>query len=133
MKKNILSLIVGFVVMMIVATLVTVASMPFLNELFGDTIRTQDTLLTSALNGGYFLLVVFMIYGFKKINFNASGWLKKGMAFGLFIGLIVFFIDHIIISGWSKLPFLPMFVSGIVDVIPTVATGIVISYFHKEN
>jgi hypothetical protein len=134
MKKYILSLSVGFVVMMVMAILVAKASAPFLSELFGETIRKegQDGLLMPALLGGYFLLTLFMTVGLKYSFTNITCWKKRGLAFGLFCGLIAIFSDHLIIAGWSRLPVLPMFVSGIADMLAPIATGVVISYFQKD-
>lgn len=134
MKKNILSLSVGFVTMMVVAILMAKVSAPFLSNLFGDSIRKEgeDGLLMPALLGGYFLLTLFMTIGFKYFSVDLTSWKIKGMVFGLFCGLIAIFSDHLIISGWSRLPILPMFVSGISDMLAPIATGIVISYFQKE-
>lgn len=134
MKKYILSLSIGFVIMMIVAILVAQASAPFLSGLFGETIRkeNQDGLLMPALLGGYFSLTLFMTFGYKYFFAHQTDWVKRGLAFGLFCGLIAIFSDHLIIAGWSRLPILPMFVSGITDMLAPVATGVVISYFQKN-
>lgn len=134
MKKYILSLCVGFVVMMVMAILVAKASAPFLSDLFGETIRKegQDGLLMPALLGGYFLLTLFMTFGFKYSFTNITSWKKRGLIFGLFCGLIAIFSDHLIIAGWSRLPVLPMLISGITDMFALIATGVVISYFQKN-
>ncbi len=135
MKKYILSLGVGFVTMMIVAIIVAKVSAPFLADLFGETIRKEnkDGLLMPAFLGGYFLLTLFMTFGFKHFKTNLTCWKKKGLLFGLFIGLIAIFSDHLIIAGWSRLPIFPMFVSGIADMLAPITVGLVISYFQKEN
>ena len=134
MKKYILSLSIGFVVMIVMSILVAKISAPFLSELFGETIRKegQDGLLMPALLGGYFLLTLFMTIGFKNSFTNITSWKKRGLIFGLFSGLIAIFSDHLIIAGWSRLPVLPMFISGITDMLAPIATGIVISFFQKD-
>lgn len=135
MKKHTLSIIVGFIVMIITAILTAKLSAPFLSSLFGETIRKEgvDGLLMPSLLGGYFILTLIMSFGFQYFNFNINCYKKKGIIYGLFCGLLAIFSDHLIIAGWSRLPFLPMFVSGITDMIAPVLTGLVISYFQKDK
>ncbi|MBL4704040.1 MAG: hypothetical protein JKY54_05940 [Flavobacteriales bacterium] len=135
MKKYIFSLSIGFITMMGIAMLVAMASAPFLSHLFGETIRKedQDGILLPALLGGYFSLTLLMTFGFNFFFIKITDWKKKGLTFGLFCGLIAIFSDHLIIAGWSRLPILPMFVSGITDMLAPIATGLVISYFQKET
>jgi len=73
-----------------------------------------------------------MVVGFKYFSIPGTSFMKKGLLWGLFCGLLSFFSDHLIIAGWSRLPVVPMFVSGMTDMLAPIATGIVIAYFNKE-
>ena len=134
MKKFSLSLGIGFIVNNVVATLIAMFILnPLLNPMFNNTVRTQEEgLEMPALLGGYFLLTLFMVLGYKYLSFNAK-WIKKGIIWGLIIGGVVFVSGHLIVAGWAIIPPLPMLISGIFDTLATVATGIVIAYFYRNE
>ena len=71
-----------------------------------------------------------MVIVYPYFELEAS-WLIKGVILGLFSGGISFVSVYLIISGWSILPPKEMFISGIIDVLSTVATGIVIVYIYS--
>lgn len=134
MKKFSLSLVIGFIVNNVVATMIALFILnPLLNPLFKGAVRSQEEgLEMPSLLSGYFLLTVLMIIGYKHFDLEAH-WLKKGIIWGLLIGGIIFISGHLIIGGWSTIPPLPMFISGILDTLSTVATGIVIAYYYKDE
>jgi len=134
MKKFSLSLGIGFIINNLVATLIAMFVLnPLLNPLFLGTVRTQeDGLEMPSLLGGYFLLTLLMVIGYKYFSFNAK-WYKKGIVWGLITGTITFVAGHLIVAGWAILPPTPMFISGVLDTLATVATGIVISYLYRNE
>jgi hypothetical protein len=134
MKKFSLSLIIGFIVNNLVATLVAMFILnPLLNPMFNGAVRTQeDGLEMPSLLSGYFLLTLLMVFGYKYFSFEAK-WLKKGIIWGLLVGGIAFVAGHLIVAGWAKIPPAPMLISGVLDTLATIATGIVIAYFYRDE
>ncbi len=101
--------------------------------MFNEAVRTQeDGLEIPSLLSGYFLLTLFMVIGYKYFALDAK-WLKKGIIWGLLIGGISFVAGHLIVAGWANIPPKPMLISGILDTLATVATGIVIAYFYRNE
>lgn len=134
MKKFSLSLGIGFIVNNVVATMIAMFILnPLLNPMFNGAVRTQENgLEMPSLLGGYFLLTLFMVIGYKYFALDAK-WLKKGIIWGLLIGGITFVAGHLIVAGWATIPPKPMFISGILDTLATLATGIVIAYFYRNE
>ena len=134
MKKFSLSLGLGFIVNNLVATLVAMFILnPLLNPMFNVAVRTpKDGLEMPSLLSGYFLLTLLMVLGYKYFSLEAN-WLRKGIIWGLLIGGISFVSGHLIIAGWATIPPKPMLISGIFDTLATVATGIVIAYFYRNE
>lgn len=134
MKKFSLSLLLGFLTNNVVGTLVAMFILnPLLNPMFGETVRTQEAGLEfPSLLSGYFTLTLLMVVAFPHINLKGS-WIRKGVLFGLLTGGIIFLSGHLIIAGWSILPPKPMLISGILDILSTIATGLVIAYFYKNE
>ncbi len=134
MKKFVLSLGFGFVVNNVVATLVAALILqPLLNPLFANTVRTDaQGLAFFPLLGGYFILTLLMVVGYKYFSMRGP-WLKKGAAWGLFIGGAAFLSGHLITAGWSIIPSLPMLISGMLDMLAPIATGIVIGYVYRNE
>lgn len=134
MKKFSLSLIVGFIVNNVVATITALFILnPLLNPLFEGAVRTQeDGLEIPSLLSGYFLLTLFMVIGYNYFSLDVK-WFKKGIIWGVLIGGITFVSGHLIIAGWATIPPIPMLISGILDTTATIATGIVIAYFYKNE
>lgn len=79
---------------------------------------------------GYFLLTLIMVLGYPYFAFEDS-CLMKGFIWGLFSGGMSFVSIYLIISGWSILPTKEMFISGVIDILSTVSTGIVIAYMYS--
>lgn len=134
MKKFSLSLIVGFITNNVVGTLVAMFILnPFLNPMFKETVRTQEAgLEMPSLLSGYFILTLLMVILYPYLNLKGI-WIKKGAFFGFVIGGIIFLSGHLIIAGWSILPPKPMLISGILDILSTIATGVVIAYFYRNE
>lgn len=134
MKKFSLSLLIGFITNNVVGTLVAMFILnPFLNPMFNETVRTQEEgLEMPALLGGYFVLTLLMVMAYPYLNLKGS-WIKKGALYGLLIGGIIFLSGHLIIAGWSVLPPKPMLISGVLDILSTIATGVVIAYFYRNE
>lgn len=133
MKKFMLSLWIGFIGNNVAGTLVAMLILaPLLNPMFGDTLRPEGELHFTALLGGYFIQTLLMVIGFQYFSLKA-GWLKKGIAWGSICGGLASLSDHLITAGWSILPPLPMFISGIFDIIAAITTGIIIAYYYREG
>jgi hypothetical protein len=134
MKKFSLSLGVGFIVNNAVATLVATSILnPLLNPMFQGAVRNQeDGLEMPSLLGGYFLLTLFMVIGYKYFSLNTK-WYKRGIIWGLLIGGVTFVAGHLIVAGWATIEPKPMLISGILDTLATVATGIIIAYFYRNE
>lgn len=83
MRKFALSLGFGFIVNNVVATLVAAVILrPLLGQFWENTIRTDARgLAFPSLLGGYFLLTLFMVIGYKYFSIQGS-WLKKGTCGG---------------------------------------------------
>ena len=134
MKKFTLSLGLGFIVNNVVATTIAMFILnPLLNQMFDGTIRTQeDGLEMLSLLSGYFLLTLFMVIGYKYFSLDIK-WQKKGAIWGLLVGGIIFVAGHLIVAGWAITPPRPMFISGVLDTLATIATGVVIAYFYRDE
>ena len=134
MKKFSLSLMLGFITNNVVGTLVAMFILnPLLNPMFGDAIRTEEAGLEfPSLLSGYFFLTLLMVIAFPYIKLPGN-WMRKGILFGLVTGGVIFLSGHLIVAGWSILPPKPMFISGILDIFSTIATGVVIAYFYRNE
>ena len=129
-----MSLFVGFVTNNVVATLVAAFILnPFLNPMFKGAVRTQEQgLEMPSLLSGYFVLTLIMLAGYKYFSLEKD-WLAKGAIWGALVGIVIFVSGHLIVAGWSIIPSTPMLISGILDTLATVATGIVIAYFYRNG
>jgi hypothetical protein len=131
MKKFSISLGLGFIVNNLVGTLVAMFILaPLLNPLFGDTLRSE--LNMPSLLGGYFLQTLFMVIAFPFVTFSTN-WVKQGLAWGALAGGLTFLSDHMITAGWSVLPVTPMIISGFIDILAPLATGLLIAYIYKNG
>ena len=134
MKKFIISSSAGFVINNVVATLVAMLILnPFLNPSFEGTVRSQEQgLQMPSLLGGYLLLTILMAWLYPRINWS-RGWVNNGLTYGLVIGGIIFVAGHLIVAGWSIIPGQPMLISGLIDTLATIATGLFIAYIYRNN
>jgi hypothetical protein len=126
-----LSLVIGFIVNVVVGTVVAqFIANPLTRERMGQFEREKKEMKMGPLLGGYFLLTLIMVLAYPYFGLEA-GWLTKGAVLGLFSGGMSFVSVYLIISGWSILPPKEMFISGMIDVISTVASGITIAYIYS--
>lgn len=93
---------------------------------------TEEGLHMPSLLTGYFLLTFVMVIAYPYFNLKAN-WFKKGAIWGLTIGFATFVSGHLIVAGWAKIPPTPMLISGVIDVMATVVTGLVIAYFYRNE
>lgn len=127
-----LSLLFGFMVNNIVGILAArfIAS-PLTSDVMSKFERKKEEIKMPPLLAGYFLLTLIMVLAYPYFGLEAS-WLIKGAIFGLFSGGMSFVSVYLIISGWSILPPKEMFISGLIDILSTVATGLVIAYIYSS-
>jgi len=126
-----LSLLFGFIVNNVVGTLVArFIANPLTRDVMSEFERKKGEIKLPPILGGYFLLTLIMVLGYPYFGLEAN-WLIKGTIWGLFSGGMSFVSIYLIISGWSILPPKQMLISGIIDMLSTVATGIVIAYIYS--
>jgi hypothetical protein len=126
-----LSLLFGFIVNNVVGTLVArFIANPLTRNVMSKFEREKEDIKFPPLLGGYFLLTLIMVLAYPYFGLEAS-WLIKGIIWGLFSGGMSFVSVYLIISGWSILPPKEMLISGIIDILSTIATGIVIAYIYS--
>jgi len=63
---------------------------------------------------------------------GTTGW-RHGATIGLALGLAVFLGDHLVTAGWSKLPALPMLISGGLDAFAVMAGGVAIAMVQRSG
>ncbi len=134
MMKWILSLSLGFVVTNVVATALAVGLLqPFVSPMFGLYIRMDaDGLAFAPLLLGYLIITIVLVWLMPRVKSGQSGWLH-GAVVGLVLGTAVFLGDHLVTAGWSKLPALPMLLSGLVDALAVMAGGIVVAVVQQRQ
>ena len=134
MKKFLISTIGGFLINNAVATAVAMALLnPLLDHHFKGTVRTMEQGLNLvALLSGYFLLTLLMVWLYPKIEWK-KGWLSNGLTFGMATGGFVFVSGHLIVAGWSVISAFPMFVSGVLDCLTTMASGVFIAFVYRNG
>jgi len=125
--KFVLPLSTGYVVTNVVATALAVTMRPFVSPKFGSYIRTDtDGLAFAPLLVGYFVITSVLVWLMPRVESGRSGW-RHGAVVGLALGAAVFLGDHLVTAGWSKLPALPMLLSGLVDELAVMAGGIAVA------
>ncbi|MGH2553165.1 MAG: hypothetical protein ACRDEB_05575 [Chitinophagaceae bacterium] len=133
MKKFILSTVLGFISFMIVGMIFGYFyELIGVMKMFGKTVRPPGTEYFPALLSGALILTLLMAAGYPYFSLNAV-WLKKGLVWGTFCGGLAFLSDHIITSGWSVMPPLPMLITGILDVTHTIPVGILVAFFYRNK
>ncbi len=131
MLKFGLSLLFGFIVNNVIGTLVAMfIANPLTRDVMSKFERKKKDVKMFPLLGGYFLITLMMVLAYPYFGLEAS-WLIKGTILGLLSGVMSFVSVYLIISGWSILPPKEMLISGIIDILSTVATGIVIAYIYS--
>lgn len=134
MNKWILSLGIGYVVTNAVATALAIGILqPIVSPMFGVYIRTNaDGLDFAPLFVGYFIITTVLVWLMPLVNSGHSGWLH-GAVVGLGLGTAVFLGDHLVTAGWSKIPALPMLLSGFIDTLAVMAGGIVVAVVQQSG
>jgi len=132
--KWILPLGMGYVVTNVVATTLAVAILqPLVSPMFGLYIRTDaDGLAFAPLLVGYLVITTALVWLMPRVKSGRSGWLH-GAVIGLVLGAAVFLGDHLVTAGWSKLPALPMLLSGLVDALAVMAGGIMVAVVQQRQ
>lgn len=132
MLKWFLPLITGYVVTNIIATTLAIGILqPFVSGMFGSFIRTDaDGLAFVPLLAGYLVITVVLVWLVPRVKSGCSGWLH-GAVVGLALGAAVFLGDHLVTAGWSKIPELPMFLSGLIDSLAVMTGGVVIAVVQQ--
>jgi len=129
MLKFIFSLLFGFIINNAIGVIVArFIAKPLTRDNMNKFERKRPKMLPLLM--GYFWLTLIMVLAYPYFQLEAS-WLIKGIIWGLISGGMSFLSIYLIISGWSILPPKEMLISGIIDIIPTIATGIVIAYIHS--
>ena len=98
---------------------------PFVGPRFGATFLrdpAQDGLLMPSLLGGY-AVIAFVVA--LAVHARGASGMAHGAWTGLWLGLGIFFGGHLVVAGWSKMPFAPMAVSGLLDALSVAVGGAV--------
>jgi len=132
MLNFVLSLLFGFIVNNVIGILAArfIAKPLTIKNMHKFERKKEDTKMLPII-AGYFLITLLMVIVYPYFGLEAN-WLIKGIIWGLITGGMSFVSVYLIISGWSILPPKEMLISGLVDVLPTVATGIVIAYIYSS-
>lgn len=132
--KWVLSLGAGYVVTNIAATtLAVVILQPMISPMFGSYIRTDaDGLAFAPLLVGYLVITIILAWLMPRVKSGRSGWLH-GAVVGLVLGTAVFLGDHLVTAGWSRLPAVPMLLSGIVDALAVMTGGVVVAVVQQRQ
>ena len=133
MKKNIIGLIGAFIINNIMGVLVAKFILaPALNESFGTSLRPIESIEFPSLTGGYFILSLLMVFGYRYFKFSEH-WKINGIVFGVLCGGMTFLSDHMITAGWSILQPVPMAISGMIDILVTLTSGLFIAYIFRNE
>ena len=130
MKKNILALCSGFLIIFVGNALISIFILNSISDKLGIARTAEQGLHFPALTTGYFLVVVGMIWLFKKIDFK--NWLSAGLKIGIFTSIIFNIAPYLMISGWSIANAPYMLVASVVDSIATILSAIVIAMIIKK-
>lgn len=132
MKTWILAGLAGFLGTFVSGTLLALAILqPFVSKSFGPHVRTAAQGLNyPSLIGGYLVVSFIMAALYPKLTLGLP-WPAAGAGFGLLMGSAVFFGGHLIVAGWSTMPFQPMLLSGLVDALCGLAGGVAIAFVYK--
>lgn len=134
MLKWFLSLGTGYIVMNVVATALAVGILqPLVAPMFGTYIRTDaDGLAFAPLLIGYLVITCVLVWLMPRVNSGFTGW-RHGVVIGLALGAAVFLGDHLVTAGWSKLPVLPMLLSGCIDALAVMIGGVVVVIVQQRK
>lgn len=134
MMKWILPVGLGYVVTNVVATALAVAMLqPLVSPMFGVYIRTDaDGLAFAPLLAGYLVITIVLVWLMPRVNTGRLGW-RHGAVVGMVLGTAVFLGDHLVTAGWSKIPAVPMLLSGLVDTLAVMVGGIVVAVVQRRQ
>lgn len=134
MRKTLLTTFVGFLCMMISATFIALAMRPLVGPMFGELARSDaEGLNFFALLFGYLIVAIVLVWFVPRVQTKSQGWMH-GLKVGAALGLAVFLGDHMVTAGWSKLPSVPMFISGALDTLAVVIGGVVVASMpHRRH
>lgn len=131
MSRILLSIIAGFLAMFVTATAIAIGMRSHVAPMFGPYMRTDaDGLAFAPLVGGYLVVTCALAWFVPRVSAEASGW-SRGAIVGFVLGLAVFLGDHMVTAGWSKLPALPMLISGVLDAFAVMVGGAVIATVQR--
>ena len=133
MKKFNLSFLAALITNNVVGTAVAMLILnPLTHDMMNGGTSTEPEMEMPSLLAGYFILTLIMVLAYPYFKMDGS-WIKRGAIWGLVSGGMAFLSIYLIIAGWSILPTKPMLISGLVDMSSTIATGIVIAYFYRND
>jgi hypothetical protein len=133
MNRTLFSILGGFLAMFVTATAIAIGMRPFAAPMFGPFIRTDaDGLAFAPLVAGYLIVTCILTWLVAHTTTSTKGW-RHGAMVGFALGLAVFLGDHLVTAGWSKLPALPMLISGGLDTFAVMAGGIVIAMIRRTE
>lgn len=126
--------IVGGLVTLISGTLIAILMQPVLTPYFGELIRKEgeDGLLFPSLMSGYFVIGFCLTYLAPKLGVLNMKW-SEICVLGAVMGLSIFFGDHLITAGWSRLSAQAMMISGMVDSLSVVFGFAAIAFVLRHN
>ena len=129
--RILLSVPIGFLAMFAAATAIAIGMRSIVAPMLGPFIRTdEDGLAFLPLISGYVLVTCVLAWLVSRVETGLAGW-RHGAIVGFALGVAVFFADHLVTAGWSKLPVLPMMISGGLDAIAVVIGGMAIAMTQK--
>lgn len=133
MKRAALSMGLGYLAMFVVATIIAIAMRPVVSPMFGMYVRTDaEGLAFAPLLAGYLVVTLALGWLVPRVQTGSAGW-RHGGTVGTALGTAVFLGDHLITAGWSKLPALPMLLSGVIDVLAVASGGVAIAMIQGRS
>lgn len=133
MRRWVLAIPAGFLAMFVAATVIAIVMRPNVSPMFGPFIRTDvDGLAFVPLVAGYAVITCVLAFLTPRVSTGLTGW-RHGAAVGLSLGIAVFLGDHLVTAGWSKLPALPMLISGALDSLAVVMGGVAMASLLSHN
>lgn len=134
MKRHLIAILVGFVLINILSALTAILVLqPNVNSLLQPHIRSSEEGLNFlALTLGYFVVTVGLTYILTNSKPGKS-WVQRSLSAGLAVGLSVCLGDHLVTAGWSKLHMGAMAFSGLIDTIPVVVASLAIGFILRKD
>lgn len=127
MRRSVLAAVGGFVTMFFAASGIAVAMRPWIGPMLAPYVRSDsEGLAFVPLISGYIVIAAVVGWLSPRVESGQRGW-RHGAFVGLSVGVPVFLGDHLVTAGWSKLPALPMVLSGLMDSLSVGAGGIVVA------